>query len=49
MKTTFLIIAGIILPTLPILPSASSLVPPAPQIKATSYILLDAQTNKVIV
>ena len=52
MKTTFLIIAGIILPILPILPilsSASSLVPPAPQIKATSYILLDAQTNKVIV
>ena len=46
MKTTFLIIAGIILP---ILSSASSLVPPAPQIKATSYILLDAQTNKVIV
>ena len=46
MKTTFLIVAGIILP---ILSSASSLVPPAPQIKATSYILLDAQTNKVIV
>ena len=46
MKTTFLIIAGIILP---ILSSASSLVPPPPQIKATSYILLDAQTNKVIV
>ena len=46
MKTTFLIIAGIVLP---ILSSASSLVPPAPQIKATSYILLDAQTNKVIV
>ena len=46
MKTTFLILAGIILP---ILSSASSLVPPAPQIKATSYILLDAQTNKVIV
>ena len=46
MKTTFLIIAGIILP---ILSSASSLVPTAPQIKATSYILLDAQTNKVIV
>ena len=46
MKTTFLIMAGIILP---ILSSASSLVPPAPQIKATSYILLDAQTNKVIV
>ena len=46
MKTTFLVIAGIILP---ILSSASSLVPPAPQIKATSYILLDAQTNKVIV
>ena len=45
MKTTFLIVAGIILP---ILSSASSLVPPAPQIKATSYILLDAQTNKVI-
>ena len=46
MKTTFLIITGIILP---ILSSASSLVPPPPQIKATSYILLDAQTNKVIV
>ena len=46
MKTTFLIIAGIILP---ILSSASSLVPPPPQIKATSYILLDAHTNKVIV
>ncbi len=46
MKRTFLIVAGIILP---ILSSASSLVPPAPQIKATSYILLDAQTNKVIV
>ena len=46
MKTTFLIVVGIILP---ILSSASSLVPPAPQIKATSYILLDAQTNKVIV
>ena len=46
MKTTFLIIVGIILP---ILSSASSLVPPPPQIKATSYILLDAQTNKVIV
>ena len=46
MKTTFLIIAGIIFP---ILSSASSLVPPPPQIKATSYILLDAQTNKVIV
>ena len=46
MKTTFLIIAGIILP---ILSSALSLVPPPPQIKATSYILLDAQTNKVIV
>ena len=46
MKTTFLIIAGIILP---ILSSASSLVPPPPQIKATSYILLDAKTNKVIV
>ena len=46
MRTTFLIVAGIILP---ILSSASSLVPPAPQIKATSYILLDAQTNKVIV
>ena len=46
MKTTFLIIAGIILP---ILSSASSLVPPPPQITATSYILLDAQTNKVIV
>ena len=46
MKTTFLMVAGIILP---ILSSASSLVPPAPQIKATSYILLDAQTNKVIV
>ena len=46
MKTTFLIVAGIILP---ILSSASSLVPPAPQIKATSYILLDAQTNKVMV
>ena len=46
MKTTFLIIAGIILP---ILSSASSLVPPPPQIKATSYILLDALTNKVIV
>ena len=46
MKTTFLIIAGIVLP---ILSSASSLVPPPPQIKATSYILLDAQTNKVIV
>ena len=46
MKTTFLIIAGIILP---ILSSASPLVPPPPQIKATSYILLDAQTNKVIV
>ena len=46
MKTTFLIIAGLILP---ILSSASSLVPPPPQIKATSYILLDAQTNKVIV
>ena len=46
MKTTFLIVAGIILP---ILSSASLLVPPAPQIKATSYILLDAQTNKVIV
>ena len=46
MKTTFIIIAGIILP---ILSSASSLVPPPPQIKATSYILLDAQTNKVIV
>ena len=46
MKTTFLIITGIILP---ILSSASSLVPPPPQINATSYILLDAQTNKVIV
>ena len=46
MKTTFLIIAAIILP---ILSSASSLVPPPPQIKATSYILLDAQTSKVIV
>ena len=46
MRTTFLIVAGVILP---ILSSASSLVPPAPQIKATSYILLDAQTNKVIV
>ena len=46
MKTTFLIMAWIILP---ILSSASSLVPPPPQIKATSYILLDAQTNKVIV
>ena len=46
MKTTFLIIAGIILP---FLSSASSLVPPPPKIKATSYILLDAQTNKVIV
>ena len=46
MKTTFLIIAGIILP---ILSNASSLVPPPPQIKATSYILLDAETNKVIV
>ena len=46
MKTTFLIITGIILP---ILSSASSLVPPPPQIKATSYILLDAETNKVIV
>ncbi len=46
MRTTFLIVAGLILP---ILSSASSLVPPAPQIKATSYILLDAQTNKVIV
>ena len=46
MKTAFLIIAGIILP---ILSSASSLVPPPPQIKATSYILLDAETNKVIV
>ena len=46
MKTTFLIIAGIILP---ILSNASSLVPPPPKIKATSYILLDAQTNKVIV
>ena len=46
MRTTFLIVAAIILP---ILSSASSLVPPAPQIKATSYILLDAQTNKVIV
>ena len=46
MKTTFLLVAGIILP---ILSSASSFVPPAPQIKATSYILLDAQTNKVIV
>ena len=46
MRTTFLIVAGILLP---ILSSASSLVPPAPQIKATSYILLDAQTNKVIV
>ena len=46
MKTTFLIIAGIVFP---ILSSASSLVPPPPQIKATSYILLDAQTNKVIV
>ena len=46
MKTTFLIVVGIIFP---ILSSASSLVPPAPQIKATSYILLDAQTNKVIV
>ena len=46
MKTTFLIIAGIILP---ILSSALSLVPPPPKIKATSYILLDAQTNKVIV
>ena len=46
MKTTFLIITGIILP---VLSSASSLVPPPPQIKATSYILLDAQTNKVIV
>ncbi len=46
MKTTFLIVVGIVLP---MLSSASSLVPPAPQIKATSYILLDAQTNKVIV
>ena len=47
MKTTFLIVVvGIIFP---ILSSASSLVPPAPQIKATSYILLDTQTNKVIV
>ena len=46
MKTTFLIMAGIVLP---ILSSALSLVPPPPQIKATSYILLDAQTNKVIV
>ena len=46
MRTTFLIVAGILLP---ILSSASSLVPPAPQIKATSYILLDAQTSKVIV
>ena len=46
MKTTFLIIVGIILP---ILSTASSLVPPSPKIKATSYILLDAQTNKVIV
>ena len=46
MKTTFLILAGVILP---MLSSASSLVPPAPQIKATSYILLDAKTNKVIV
>ena len=46
MKTTFLIVVGIIFP---ILSSASSLVPPAPQIKATSYILLDAQTNKVMV
>ena len=46
MKTTFLIVVGIIFP---ILSSASSLVPPAPQIKANSYILLDAQTNKVIV
>ena len=46
MKTTFLIITGIILP---ILSSASSFVPPPPQIEATSYILLDAQTNKVIV
>ena len=46
MKTTFLIVVGIFFP---ILSSASSLVPPAPQIKATSYILLDAQTNKVIV
>ena len=46
MKTTFQIVVGIIFH---ILSSASSLVPPAPQIKATSYILLDAQTNKVIV
>ena len=46
MRTTFLIVVGVILP---ILSSASSLVPPAPQIKATSYILLDTQTNKVIV
>ena len=46
MKTTFLIMVGIVLP---ILSSALSLVPPPPQIKATSYILLDAQTNKVIV
>ena len=46
MNTTFLIVVGIIFP---ILSTASSLVPPAPQIKATSYILLDAQTNKVIV
>ena len=46
MKTTFLLVAGIILPILSV---GSSLVTPAPQIKATSYILLDAQTNKVIV
>ena len=46
MKTTFLIVVGMIFP---ILSSASTLVPPAPQIKATSYILLDAQTNKVMV
>ena len=45
MKTTLLIIAGVILP---ILSTATSLVPPPPQIKATSYILLDSETNTVI-
>ena len=45
MKTTFLIMVGLMLP---ILSTATSLVPPPPQIKATSYILLDAETNTVI-
>ena len=45
MKEKYLFLMGIFLPLLSI---ANSLIPPAPIVNASSYILIDATTNKVI-